>query len=212
MNDEYLDKLAIRELIENWVVWRDAGDWERFADCLARRRSDDGDLVPGPRRGLHPRHQEGWNRGRQILHFLGGTRSTRRDRGRSQDQDDDLAARARSTASSATWSAQVGSTTSSRGATALGDVLRQPIYEQDRLDPVDPAARTDARRDAARPSFPAATATSPTSAQHRLQVKPDMPRLTGPEVEGSTHTGRSGSRVRANHRKMTCRMSAVSNT
>ena len=25
------DRDEIRELIENWVVWRDAGDWERFA-------------------------------------------------------------------------------------------------------------------------------------------------------------------------------------
>src|SRR6476619_7625678 len=24
------DKLAIRELVQNWVLWRDAGDWERF--------------------------------------------------------------------------------------------------------------------------------------------------------------------------------------
>ena len=24
------ERLAIRELVENWAVWRDAGDWERF--------------------------------------------------------------------------------------------------------------------------------------------------------------------------------------
>ena len=29
--DHTLDRLAIRDLIENWVVWRDAGDWDRFA-------------------------------------------------------------------------------------------------------------------------------------------------------------------------------------
>ena len=28
--DHTLDRLTIRDLIENWVVWRDAGDWERF--------------------------------------------------------------------------------------------------------------------------------------------------------------------------------------
>src|SRR5664279_3788177 len=31
MNPQVLDRLAIRELIDNWAVWRDAGDWERFA-------------------------------------------------------------------------------------------------------------------------------------------------------------------------------------
>jgi hypothetical protein len=30
MDNELRDRLAIRDLIENWVVWRDAGDWERF--------------------------------------------------------------------------------------------------------------------------------------------------------------------------------------
>jgi hypothetical protein len=26
VGDQTLDRLAIRDLIENWVVWRDAGD------------------------------------------------------------------------------------------------------------------------------------------------------------------------------------------
>ena len=30
MNTQVLDKLAIRELIENWALWRDARMWERF--------------------------------------------------------------------------------------------------------------------------------------------------------------------------------------
>lgn len=31
----YADKLEIRELIENWAIWRDSGDWHRFANGLA---------------------------------------------------------------------------------------------------------------------------------------------------------------------------------
>ena len=31
MDDTMTDKLLIRELVERWAVWRDAGDWERFA-------------------------------------------------------------------------------------------------------------------------------------------------------------------------------------
>ena len=30
MDDAMMSRLAIRELLENWVVWRDAGDWDRF--------------------------------------------------------------------------------------------------------------------------------------------------------------------------------------
>jgi len=33
MGQEMLDRLAIRALVENWAVWRDAGDWERFRTC-----------------------------------------------------------------------------------------------------------------------------------------------------------------------------------
>ncbi len=30
MDNLLLDKLALRELIENWAIWRDAGFWKRF--------------------------------------------------------------------------------------------------------------------------------------------------------------------------------------
>ena len=29
--DAMSERQRIREVVENWVVWRDAGDWERFA-------------------------------------------------------------------------------------------------------------------------------------------------------------------------------------
>lgn len=31
MEQAMIERLTIRETIENWAVWRDAGDWERFA-------------------------------------------------------------------------------------------------------------------------------------------------------------------------------------
>ena len=31
MSDLLADKFAIRETVESWVIYRDAGDWERFA-------------------------------------------------------------------------------------------------------------------------------------------------------------------------------------
>ena len=30
MNDTQADRLAIAEVVQNWAIWRDAGDWERF--------------------------------------------------------------------------------------------------------------------------------------------------------------------------------------
>jgi hypothetical protein len=49
------DRTRIRELVENWVVWRDAGDWGAVRHRLAPRGVHDGHLVPGTGGGLHPR-------------------------------------------------------------------------------------------------------------------------------------------------------------
>lgn len=45
------DRLAIRELLENWVVWRDAGDWARFRTVW----HDDGRMLSRARSGDPPR-------------------------------------------------------------------------------------------------------------------------------------------------------------
>ena len=67
------DKQAIRELIENWVVWRDAGDWDRFRTVW----HDDGRMMAtwfqGPADEFIRVSREGFERGVRILHFLGGT-------------------------------------------------------------------------------------------------------------------------------------------
>src|SRR5215468_5446690 len=70
---DVMDRLAIRELIENWVVWRDAGDWERFATVW----HDDGVMMAtwfqGPAAEFIRVTKEGWAKGVSILHSLGGT-------------------------------------------------------------------------------------------------------------------------------------------
>ena len=30
MEKSLIERMHIREVIENWVLWRDSGDWERF--------------------------------------------------------------------------------------------------------------------------------------------------------------------------------------
>jgi hypothetical protein len=64
-----------------------------------------------------------------------------------------------------------------------GLVLRQPIYEKDRIDPVDPAATLELDQ--------AELAALPAGYRHLAhiqigigyKVKMDMPQLTGPEVD-----------------------------
>lgn len=192
MNDETLDRLAIRDLIENWAVWRDAGDWERFRTVW----HDDGRMMATWTQGTADEFIEmskaGWAKGVSILHFLGG-------------QSIDLAGtRAVS---------QTKMTISQRGEVhgvvcdvvctgrfydfvekrdgKWGVVLRQPIYEKDRLDALDPAA--ELKLD------PEILGRFPQGYQHLAyiqtlvgyEVKRDMPGLTGPEVEKLYATGKA---------------------
>ena len=64
-----------------------------------------------------------------------------------------------------------------------GVVLRQPIYEKDRVDPVDPAARL-ALDQAKLAEFPAGYRhLAYIQTQIGYTVKRDMPQLTGAEVD-----------------------------
>jgi hypothetical protein len=70
-----------------------------------------------------------------------------------------------------------------------GLVHRQPIYEKDRIDPVDPAAKLELDRERLE-RFPVGyrhLAYLQTGIGY--DVKPDMPGLTGPEVHALCQRG-----------------------
>jgi SnoaL-like domain len=184
------DRQAIRELIENWVVWRDASDWDRFRTVWHPEGRMMATWFQGPAEEFIKVSQEGFDRGVRILHFLGGS---------SVDVLGDRAV------------AQTKMTISQRAAVHdvlcdvvctgrfydflerrdghWGIVLRQPIYEKDRMDPVDPAARLELD--------PGLLSRFPDGYRHLAylqaglgyQVKIDMPGLTGPEVEALYQRG-----------------------
>src|SRR5665213_3214255 len=64
------DRLLIRELVENWALYRDAGDWERFRSVW----HDDGRMMAtwcqADADGFIKASQQGWEKGVSILHFL----------------------------------------------------------------------------------------------------------------------------------------------
>lgn len=178
------DRLLIRELVEDWAVWRDAGDWERFATVW----HDDGRMMAtwfqGPAAEFIAVSRAGWDRGVSILHFLGGT------------SVDVAGTRAvAQTKMTISQRAEVEGVLCDVVCTGRfydflerrdgrwGIVLRQPIYEKDRLDPVTPGAvpRLDAGRLASFPAGYRHLAYLQTGIGY--DVKPDMPGLTGPEVE-----------------------------
>jgi hypothetical protein len=185
------DKLAIRELVENWALWRDAGDWERFRTVW----HDDGRMMATWFQGgcddFIRVSREAWERGVSILHFLGGS---------SIDVAENRAI------------AQTKMTISQRAAAhgilcdvvctgrfydflekragSWGLVLRQPIYEKDRIDPVDPSASLSLD--------PGQLNRFPEGYRHLAyvqteigyDVKIDMPGLKGPQVEALYRRGR----------------------
>src|ERR671936_2207512 len=73
MDQQPLDRLAIRDLVENWAVWRDAGDWERFATVWHEEGWMSATWFQGPARDFMRVSQEGFAKGVRILHFLGGS-------------------------------------------------------------------------------------------------------------------------------------------
>ena len=192
MDENTRDKLAIRELIENWVVWRDAGDWERFRTVW----HDDGWMMATWFQGTADEFirvtKEGWERGVSILHFLGGssidvqaqraiaqTKMTISQRGDVEGVSCDVVCTGR-----------FYDFLEKRGE-RWGLVLRQPIYEKDRLDPIDPAARLALDR-ALLERFPSGYRHL-AYMQSRIgySVKPDMPGLKGPAVETLYERGRA---------------------
>jgi hypothetical protein len=70
---DLLDRLEIRDLLENWVVWRDAGDWVRFRSVWASEGVMMATWFQGTADEFIEVSKAGWEKGVSILHCLGGT-------------------------------------------------------------------------------------------------------------------------------------------
>jgi hypothetical protein len=192
MNNDMHDELLIRQMVERWALWRDAGDWERFATVWHPEGVMMATWFQGPFKDFIRVTVEGWNKGVSILHFLGGSAvEVAGDRAIVQ------------TKMTISQRGMVEGENSHEVGPVLCDVLctgrfydfvvkhegqwkllhRQPIYEKDRIDPVDPAARLtlDAARLAQFPEGYRHLAYIQTHIGYT--VKLDMPMLKGPVVE-----------------------------
>src|SRR5437764_10622802 len=184
MDQPLLDRLAIRDLVENWVVWRDAGDWERFATVWHEEGWMSATWFQGPARDFMRVSQEGFARGVRILHFLGGT---------SIDLAGDRAiAQTKMTISQRALVEDVLCDVVCTGRFydflerrdgRWGIVLRQPIYEKDRLDPIDPSAKVKLDHELLTQFPDGYRHLGYVQTAAGFDVKRDMPGLVGPEVE-----------------------------
>lgn len=191
MADGREDRLAIIQVVQDWAVWRDAGDWERFRTVWA----DDGWMsatwFQGPAEKFIEVSKAGFDKGVSILHFLGGssvdlageraiaqTKMTINQRAEVDGVAVDVVCTGRFYDFFA------------RRANGWKIVRRQPIYEKDRMDPVDPSARLtlDARLLAQFPEGYRHLAY--LQSRNGFTVKRDMPGLKGEEVETLYALGR----------------------
>ena len=184
MTSDIFEKLAIRNVIENWVLWRDAGDWERFRTVWHHDGRMMATWFQGSAEEFIRVSREGFQRGVSILHFLGGSSvDLAGERAVAQTKMTiNQRALVHEVLCDVVCTGRFYDFLAKRGG-RWGVVLRQPIYEKDRLDAVDPAASLSLD--------PALLQQFPEGYRHLaylqtglgFQVKRDMPGLKGPEVE-----------------------------
>lgn len=185
MNDATRDdRLAIRDVVESWALARDCGDWEWFRE----QWHDDGYMMAtwfhGPKEDFIKVSQEGFAAGVSILHFTGAsqatvngpraisqTRMTIMQRGLVHGVLCDVACTGRF----------YDFFDKRDGRWAI--VLRQPIYEKDRLDPVTPGETVELDADLLRRYPEGYRHLACLQVQAGYQVKANLPGLRGPEVE-----------------------------
>jgi hypothetical protein len=183
MRDTLLDRLAIQEVVNDWVLASDSGDWDKFATVW----HDDGWMTAtwfqGPATEFAKARRAGFDRGVSIIHFLGGT--TCEVAGTRAIAQTKMTINQRAEVDAVVVDAVCTGRFYDffeKRADRWAIVRRQPIYEKDRLDPVQPG--TKLALDAA------LLARFPEGYRHLgylqskagFNVKLGLPGLRGPEV------------------------------
>jgi SnoaL-like domain len=178
------DDAQVRKIVEDWALLRDAGAWEAFAGVWHADGWMTATWFQGPYREFIRVSRKGFERGVQIAHFLGGhTSSIAGDRAIAQTKMKiEQRAVVHDVIVDVTCSGRFYDFLERRDG-RWGIVRRQPIYEKDRIDLVDPAA--ELRLD------PALLGRFPAGYRHLAYIQEqigysvlgNLPGLTGPEVE-----------------------------
>jgi len=184
------DREQIRRLIEDWVIWRDTGDWDRFLTLWHPEGRMMATWFQGTAAEFATISRSGFERGVRILHVLGGTSvDVEGDRAIAQTR---MAIHQRADVEGVACDVVCTGRFYDfleRRESRWGLVLRQPIYEKDRLDPIDPAAHLvlDAQLLERFPEGYRHLAYLQTRIGY--DVKRDMPGITGPELDALYRRG-----------------------
>lgn len=192
MNDHSADEFAIRELVENWVLYRDAGDWERFATVWHPDGWMTATWFQGSATDFIEASRKLFDEGSNILHTLGGwTCDIAGNRAISQvKMTINQRAPLDGVLVDVVCFGRFYDFVEKRDG-RWGIVRRQPIYEKDRLDPVDPSAvlRLDMNLLGRFPEGYQHLAY--LQAKNGFSVKEELPGLRGPAVSKLYAEGRA---------------------
>jgi hypothetical protein len=192
MSTERQDRLDIVETVQNWALWRDAGDWERFRTVWHEDAWMTATWFQGPAEKFIEVSKAGFDKGVSILHFLGGSSvDVKGERAIAQTK---MTISQRASVDGVTVDVVCTGRfydffEQRRSKWAI--VRRQPIYEKDRMDPLDPSAKLALD--------PQLLARFPEGYRHLaylqtkigFTIKLDLPQLKGPVVEALYVHGRA---------------------
>ncbi|MFM2148885.1 MAG: hypothetical protein RLZZ187_1191 [Pseudomonadota bacterium] len=185
-----IERQRIAELVQNWAVWRDAGDWERFKTCW----HEDGFMMAtwcqAPAAQFIAASQAGWAKGVSILHFLGGNSVDVQGKRAISQTKMTISQRAEvhGVLVDVVCTGRFYDFVEERDG-LWGIVLRQPIYEKDRMDPVDPAARLELDKELLGRFPEGYRHLAYLQTRIGYDVKRDMPGLKGERVEALYRAG-----------------------
>jgi SnoaL-like domain len=141
MDEAAADRRAIEEVVNNWVIWGDSGDWDRFATVWHDDAWMTATWFQGPAREFMHARRAGFERGVNIIHFLGAV--TSEVAGARAIAQTKMTINQRATVDGVLVDAVCMGRFYDffeKRASRWAIVRRQPIYEKDRLDPVEPGS------------------------------------------------------------------------
>jgi hypothetical protein len=178
------DRVAIRALIENWVLWRDARQWDRFRTVWHSGGAMWATWFQGTSEEFIKVSQEGYDKGVRIMHMLGGMSIDIKGKRAIAQTKMTISQRApvEGVVCDVVCTGRFYDFIEKRKG-RWGIVLRRLAYEKDRLDPVDPSAKLTLDQ--------TLLAQFPEGYRHLAylqtkigyKVKRDLPGLDGPELD-----------------------------
>jgi hypothetical protein len=184
MKNDLEDRLAIRDLIENWLIWRDSLLWDRFRTVWHPEGQMWATWFQGSYEDFIRVTEEGYAKGVRIMHFLGGSSIDLKGRRAIAQSRVTICQRApvEGVLCDVVCSGRFYDFLEKRKG-RWGLVLRRLTYERDRLDPVDPAATLKLDQ--------TLLGRFPVGYRHLAylqtkigyKVKEDLPGIRGPETE-----------------------------